>query len=233
MPLLFDSFVPEYEKRLKQIPFPYLTNADGTISTHEMAAEVDADGNWIAFPTIQPDNSGRLVRLETQEALQKAKEANNFKAFGGDKKAALNYAAGGYKDGTVIEEPQHINLDYGSLLSEALSSFQMPSAENAPQEGGGFSMYKDQLLGLAKKAGTEAGYGAYIQGAEAFAKFMDWSFNGGPKLGRRNVHLLEDGFREVKDGIKAVPGVKPTLNATKDVIDSAVDWVGSLFGKLF
>ena len=45
--------MPRYEERLRQIPYPSIQNEDGSRSTHRMAAEVDENGNWIAFPEIQ------------------------------------------------------------------------------------------------------------------------------------------------------------------------------------
>ena len=41
---------PEFIDRiLNPQKYPYLKNKDGSISTHEMAAEVDEDGNWFVF----------------------------------------------------------------------------------------------------------------------------------------------------------------------------------------
>jgi hypothetical protein len=96
---------PEYEQRLHQIPFPRIDNGDGSVSTHEMAVEVDDNGNWFAFPTIQPGENGQLQRFELREAQRRAMETGNYKAFGQDKDAALRYGEGGYKTGTNIEPP--------------------------------------------------------------------------------------------------------------------------------
>jgi hypothetical protein len=103
--------MPEYEKRLHQIPFPSLGN-----KTHLMAAETDENGNWFAFPTIQPDDSGKLVEMELRNAQRKAMRNKNYKAFGKDKNSALDYAEGGYKKGTVIDDEQNRQRILAKLL---------------------------------------------------------------------------------------------------------------------
>lgn len=95
--------MPRYEERLRQIPYPSIQNEDGSRSTHRMAAEVDENGNWIAFPEIQ-EVEGSLVELEKQKAMARALREENYKNFGKDKNSALEYAKGGYKKGTNIEE---------------------------------------------------------------------------------------------------------------------------------
>lgn len=95
---------PEYEQRLNQIPAPRLTNPDGSFSTHSMAAEVDGRGNWFAFPTVQPDAAGQLMRYGLRDAQARAMATGNFKAFGADKAAALAYANQGYKKGTALDQ---------------------------------------------------------------------------------------------------------------------------------
>lgn len=103
----------KYEQRLYQIPYPQITNPDGSKSTHRMSAEVDKQGNWHAFPTIQQNNMGELEDMARPPlkvgsggaAMQKALAEGNTRNFGKDKQAALNYARGGYKQGTNIESP--------------------------------------------------------------------------------------------------------------------------------
>jgi len=79
------------------------------MSTHLMAAEVDENGNWFAFPTIQPGPNGQLVKMDLRNAQKKAMKEGNFKAFGKNKQAALEYAEGGYKKDTVIEPTSYRN----------------------------------------------------------------------------------------------------------------------------
>ena len=96
--------MPAYQRRLLQIPYPQIKNPDGSVSTHEMAADMDAAGNWYAYPTIQQDDKGLLRRYPQKEAMKRAMQQSNFKAFGTDKDAALKYAQGQYKNGTYIED---------------------------------------------------------------------------------------------------------------------------------
>ena len=42
-----DKAEPEFLARIKDPDsYPFIKNKDGSISTHRMAAEVDANGNW-------------------------------------------------------------------------------------------------------------------------------------------------------------------------------------------
>jgi hypothetical protein len=68
-----------------------------------MAAEVNAAGNWFAFPTVQPNVKGVLERMELRQAQAKAIAEGNVKHFGTDKEAALRYANGGYKADTPLD----------------------------------------------------------------------------------------------------------------------------------
>ncbi len=97
-----EASMPRYEERLYQTPYPRIANEDGSYSTHKMAAEVDENGNWYAFPLIQ-EIDGKLEELSPQRAMAKAIRDGNLKRFGAEKEAALEYAKGGYKKGTVIE----------------------------------------------------------------------------------------------------------------------------------
>ena len=94
---------PRYEDRLHQEDYDFIQNKDGSRSTHRMAAEVDAEGNWFAFPEIQ-EVDGKLVELPKREAMARALSEGNYKAFGADKGSALKYAKGGYKKGTKINK---------------------------------------------------------------------------------------------------------------------------------
>jgi len=113
--------MPEYEKRLSQIPYPNIDNGDGSRSTHEMAVEVDENGNWFAFPTIQPGDNGQLQRFELRDAQQRAMATGNYKAFGQDKDAALRYGEGGYKEGTNIEPPPQ-PVDMRQYMQDAMEA---------------------------------------------------------------------------------------------------------------
>lgn len=109
--------MPRYEERLREIPYPFIENEDGSRSTHRMAAEVDENGNWFAFPTIQQGEDGVLVEFDdNREAMANAMASGNIKEFGGDKDAAIGYAQGGYKAGTNIDDPREKQRRIAALL---------------------------------------------------------------------------------------------------------------------
>ena len=105
-----------YEKRMRQIPAPFIDNGDGSKSTHLMAAEVDDKGNWYAFPTIQQGQDGLLRELPLREAQAAAIGSGNAKAFGKDKESALRYAGGGYKQGTPLDSDMEKQRRIAALL---------------------------------------------------------------------------------------------------------------------
>lgn len=100
------KWMTEYEKRLKQTVHPRIDNRDGTYSTHSIAVDSDREGNWKAYPTVQPDENGVLQRMGAQKAMAKAIRTGNYKDFGKDGAAALAYGEGDYKRGTVADS-QH------------------------------------------------------------------------------------------------------------------------------
>jgi len=82
---------------------PFLTNEDGSVSTHRMAAEVDEDGNWYAFPTIVELPDGTLHQFkENRVAMDYAIRTGEFLKMPGQREA-IDYAEGGYKVGTPLE----------------------------------------------------------------------------------------------------------------------------------
>ena len=102
---------PEWEDRINNPEkYPFIQNKDGSISTHEMAAETDGQGNWYVFPTIIQETGGGLKRFEDpQNALSYALRTGNYKPFT-NKEDALNYSAGGYKT-------KKFNEYYNNLMS--------------------------------------------------------------------------------------------------------------------
>jgi len=95
---------PEFIERTKHPErFPFIENRDEqgnvvSLSTHRMAAEVDEQGNWFAFPTIVGLPDGSLLPFQdSRKAFRFNMRIGNFKEFGKDKDAALEYARGGYK----------------------------------------------------------------------------------------------------------------------------------------
>lgn len=81
---------------------PFIQNPDGTRSTHLMAAEVDPQGNWHAFPTIIRQNN-QLMKLPVQDAFAWNLKNKETVPFGQNKDAAFQFAQGGYKIGTPLQ----------------------------------------------------------------------------------------------------------------------------------
>tara|TARA_R110000868_G_scaffold75018_1_gene216783 strand:+ start:1556 stop:1915 length:360 start_codon:yes stop_codon:yes gene_type:complete len=113
---------PEFIDRINNPSrYPYITNDDGTTSTHRMAAEVDEDGNWYVFPTIQYID-GELVQFkDVREAMKSALDSGNF-ILQPSKKEALSYAEGGYKVGTPMEsfDPLEEKAKTANTFKEAM-----------------------------------------------------------------------------------------------------------------
>jgi hypothetical protein len=94
---------PEFIDRINNPEkYPYVKNKDGSVSTHRMAAEVDEDGNWFVFPTIQFDGKKLKQYKTNEEALEAAISSGNFIKMPSQEEA-INYAKGGYKIGTPLE----------------------------------------------------------------------------------------------------------------------------------
>ena len=75
-------------------------NDDGTISTHSMSAEVDEDGNWFVFPTIENTQDGmkRFLNedgspMDAQSVREHLKQSGGgMIPFGKDKDAAIKFS---------------------------------------------------------------------------------------------------------------------------------------------
>jgi hypothetical protein len=87
-------------------PFaPKIINSDNSVSTHKMATEVDANGDWYSFPTIVQRSDGQLhVFDDPFDAMEYGKATGEIIPFGKDKDAALSFGAGGYKKGTPLND---------------------------------------------------------------------------------------------------------------------------------
>lgn len=94
---------PEFVDRVNNpSEYPYIRNSDGSISTHRMAAEMDENGEWYVFPTIQMIG-GQLKQFgDNRQAMESALKTGNYIKMSG-KDEALRYAEGGYKRGTGLE----------------------------------------------------------------------------------------------------------------------------------
>lgn len=70
----------------------------GNPQTHRMAAEVDENGNWYAFPTIVRKQDGTMhVFDDNFQAMDYALKTGEFIPFQKDKNKALDFAENGYK----------------------------------------------------------------------------------------------------------------------------------------
>tara|TARA_R110002074_G_scaffold123009_3_gene258152 strand:- start:1666 stop:1986 length:321 start_codon:yes stop_codon:yes gene_type:complete len=99
-----DKAEPEFLARIKDPDsYPFIKNKDGSISTHRMAAEVDANGNWFVFPTIVQLPSGELYQFKNNATAMEYNLKNNNYLSMKNKKEALTYAEGGYKKGTKLK----------------------------------------------------------------------------------------------------------------------------------
>lgn len=99
--------VKDFEQRIAN-PIDYITNSDGTKSTHKMAS-AEVNGKQIAYPTIVKVD-GKLKELSDKEAQKYALTTGEYKVFANDEQAQ-EYAEGGYKRGTPLE-------DYDNWLSK-------------------------------------------------------------------------------------------------------------------
>ena len=95
---------PNFVKRIQNPEkYPFISNKDGSVSTHKMAAEVDEKGDWYVFPTIVQRTDGSLKEFDDPiSALKYNKNLGNAIKMN-NKKEALAYAAGGYKKNTPLE----------------------------------------------------------------------------------------------------------------------------------
>jgi len=94
--------MPEYEDRLHRAMAPRMKLSGDSYMSHKMASG-EVNGENIAFPTIMPDETGKLKEYGMHEAFQKALRDKDYKSFGKDAGAADAYAQGDYKRGTVAD----------------------------------------------------------------------------------------------------------------------------------
>jgi hypothetical protein len=101
---------PEFVDRIKNNKnYPVINNPDGSISTHRMAAEVDANGNWYVFPTIQMQDGELIEYSDSREAMDAAFKTGNI-LRAPNKQSAFNYAGGAYKKDTGIGNKPRVDL---------------------------------------------------------------------------------------------------------------------------
>lgn len=97
--------MPEFVDRINNPDkYPYISNKDGSFSTHKMMAEVDDKGNWMVFPSIVMLPDGSLYEFkDPAQAMAYNVRTGNFLPME-SKEQALSYAEGGYKKGTALEK---------------------------------------------------------------------------------------------------------------------------------
>ena len=80
--ILADNIEKPFVKRItNKKDYPELSNEDGTVSTHSMAADVDDEtGKWLVYPTVVEDGDG-LRRMEQGEAMKRAKKTGDMIEF--------------------------------------------------------------------------------------------------------------------------------------------------------
>lgn len=95
---------PEFIDRINNPEkYPYIENEDGSVSTHQMAAEVDDKGNWVVFPTIVMLPTGELYKFKTNEEAKLFNMRTGNYLLMNNKQEAIKYAKGGYKEGTPLK----------------------------------------------------------------------------------------------------------------------------------
>ena len=107
---------PEFVDRVRNNQnYPVINNPDGSVSTHRMAAESDANGNWYVFPTIQMQDGELVEYYDSRDAMDAAFKTGNI-LRAPNKQAALNYAEGAYKRDTGLgDKPTTALMDIEEL----------------------------------------------------------------------------------------------------------------------
>lgn len=65
--------IPWIKRAFEKNP-PFISNPDGTVSSHLLSAEVDENGNWYVFPNIIRTKEGFLKKMGTWEAMDYARD---------------------------------------------------------------------------------------------------------------------------------------------------------------
>lgn len=115
-----DTGIPYFETRLDDPNDPRgIIQPDGRIGTHQMRAEIDPEtGKMTAFPMIvDMPGLNRLHQFKDPGvALNYNKSLNNVRVFD-DPQEGIDYAAGGYKKGTPLDDTPvgQFNQQFGSV----------------------------------------------------------------------------------------------------------------------
>lgn len=93
--LIENEDVPFVKRILDARDFPTLDNEDGSYSTHSMSWSDDGSGRYFVYPTVVPDKSGLLQRLDPDAAVKSAQSTKNFIELGSADEA--DYFSKNYK----------------------------------------------------------------------------------------------------------------------------------------
>ena len=86
--------VPFIDRIINADKYPGRPNPDGTVSSHIMRHDVDAQGNWYAYPDLKYVNGQYHQFNNQQEAYADALRSGNFINFGKDSKFAEAFSQG-------------------------------------------------------------------------------------------------------------------------------------------
>jgi hypothetical protein len=147
-----ENEIPPFMRRVNNPEnYPYITNQDGSSTTHLMSAEEDADGNWFVFPTVVLKEDGTLHHFKNnREAMAYNMKRDNYKTFGKDKQGAFDYSAGGYKT-------DKFRNFYKELEEKRLKKITSSPENRKDNEDIDNVVYKDQ-----KRAENEKGVKAFF-----------------------------------------------------------------------
>ncbi|MDB4352377.1 hypothetical protein OAA60_02990 [Porticoccaceae bacterium] len=199
--------------------FPRINNADGSVSTHLMAAEVDENGDWYAFPTIIQDGSGELIKMSTPEAFDYAKRSGESIPFGKDGNGAIDFSIN-YKSPSMIGKPQpkpQPKTD-GTVVNVKGLGLMRVAQQSQPQATAGINARAD------KQRATQDAIGNFF-GALPPAEDMRGMIEN-PELLKQ---ALDDKFQEVRNFTDmATEGLTPTQKAA--FLTMGVNGLGDLAG---
>tara|TARA_R110000782_G_scaffold103381_4_gene190850 strand:+ start:90 stop:3440 length:3351 start_codon:yes stop_codon:yes gene_type:complete len=156
--------------------FPRINNADGSVSTHLMAAEVDENGDWYAFPTIIQDGSGELIKMSNPEAFDYAKRSGENIPFGKDGDGAIDFSIN-YKSPSMLGKPQP-KTD-GTVVNVKGLGLMRVAQQSQPQATAGINARVDK----------QRAWDAKVQGG------MDW-------VGGQIADVALDEYGELNDPAK-------------------------------
>ncbi len=92
--LMANKHIPFVDRIINADKYPGRLNPDGKVSSHLMRHDVDAQGNWYAYPNLKYVNEQYYQFNNQQEAFADALKSGNFINFGKDSKFAEAFSQG-------------------------------------------------------------------------------------------------------------------------------------------